>query len=167
MTVIIGIDPGYSGAVAFLWPNMKLEIHDMPVLKNAKGKTELNMHILHELLAPEGEHKHVAFIEKVHAMSGQGVSSMFRFGETYGATQMAVAAHKIPIQYVTPATWKKHFKLSRNKGVSRGLATQRFQECADLFKRVKDDGRAEAALIALYAKEILSSVEFWQKVRAE
>jgi hypothetical protein len=90
MTVIIGIDPGYSGAVAFLWPNMKLEIHDMPVLKNAKGKTELNMHILHDLLTPEGDEPHMAFIEQVAAMRGQGV---------------------------------------------------------------KDDGRAEAALIALYGKE--------------
>ena len=153
MTVIIGIDPGYSGAVAFLWPKMKLEIHDMPVLKNAKGKTELNMHILHELLTPEGDEPHMAFIEQVAAMRGQGVSSMFRFGETYGATQMAVAAHKIPIQYVTPAKWKGHFRLNRDKGVSRGLATQRFPDCADLFKRVKDDGRAEAALIALYGKE--------------
>ena len=79
---------------------------------------------------------------------------MFRFGETYGATQMAVAAHKVPIQYVTPAKWKGHFRLNRDKGVSRGLATQRFPDCADLFKRVKDDGRAEAALIALYGKEM-------------
>jgi len=96
----------------------------------------------------------MAFIEQVAAMRGQGVSSMFRFGETYGATQMAVAAHKIPIQYVTPAKWKSHFRLNRDKGVSRGLATQRFPDCADLFKRVKDDGRAEAALIALYGKEM-------------
>jgi crossover junction endodeoxyribonuclease RuvC len=167
MTVIVGIDPGYSGAVAFLWPNMKLEIHDMPVLKNAKGKKELNLHILHELLTPEGDEAHVAFIEKVHAMSGQGVSSMFRFGETYGATQMAVAAHGMVMQYVPPTTWKKHFKLSRDKGVSRGLATQRFPDCADQFKRVKDDGRAEAALIALYGLETLCSVKFWQKERAE
>jgi crossover junction endodeoxyribonuclease RuvC len=92
---------------------------------------------------------------------------MFRFGETYGATQMAVAAHGMVMQYVPPTTWKKHFKLSRDKGVSRGLATQRFPDCADLFKRVKDDGRAEAALIALYGLETLCSVKFWQKERAE
>ena len=154
MTIIVGIDPGFSGAVAFLWPNMKLEIHDMPVLKNTKGKTELNLHILHELLTPEGDEPHMAVIEQVAAMRGQGVSSMFRFGETYGATQMAVAAHAMPIHYVTPAKWKGHFKLSRDKGVSRSVAIQRFPKNAADFSRVKDDGRAEAALIALYGKEM-------------
>jgi crossover junction endodeoxyribonuclease RuvC len=79
---------------------------------------------------------------------------MFRFGETYGATQMAVAAHAMPIHYVTPAKWKGHFKLSRDKGVSRSVAIQRFPKNAADFSRVKDDGRAEAALIALYGSEV-------------
>jgi len=138
MTVIVGIDPGFSGAVAFYKSETHwLEVYDMPVLKNAKGKTVLNLQ------------------EQVAAMRGQGVSSMFRFGETYGATQMAVAAHAIPIHYVTPAKWKGHFKLSRDKGVSRSVAIQRFPKNAADFSRVKDDGRAEAALIALYGAEML------------
>jgi len=94
----------------------------------------------------------MAIIEQVAAMRGQGVTSMFRFGQSYGATQMAVAAHKIPMQFVTPAKWKSYLGLSRDKGVSRSLASQRFPKQADLFKRVKDDGRAEAALLALYGK---------------
>jgi len=81
------------------------------------------------------------------------VSSMFRFGQGYGAIQMALAGHKIPTRLVTPAKWKSHFGLSRDKGVSRGLAMQRFPEQSQMFSRVKDDGRAEAALIALYGQE--------------
>ena len=156
MTVIVGIDPGFSGAVAFYKSETHwLEVYDMPVLKNAKGKTVLNLHELHSLLTPEGDEPHTAVIEQVAAMRGQGVSSMFRFGETYGATQMAVAAHAMPIHYVTPAKWKGHFKLSRDKGVSRSVAIQRFPKNAADFSRVKDDGRAEAALIALYGAEML------------
>jgi len=66
---------------------------------------------------------------------------------------MAVTGHGYEVYYVTPAVWKKHFKLSKNKGVSRSLACQRFPEAADQFTRVKDDGRAEAGLIALYGAE--------------
>jgi len=124
----------------------------MPVYQNVKGKTEINLYELHEILEPETDEPHMAIIEQVAAMRGQGVTSMFRFGQSYGVTQMAVAAHKIPMQFVTPAKWKSYLGLSRDKGVSRSLASQRFPKQADLFKRVKDDGRAEAALLALYGK---------------
>jgi crossover junction endodeoxyribonuclease RuvC len=153
MTVYIGIDPGFTGAVAFLWPDKnKIEVFDMPTYKNTKGKTELNLYELHDILTPETDEPHTCMIEQVAAMRGQGVSSMFRFGQSYGATQMAVAAHKIPMQFVTPAKWKAYFGLSRDKGVSRSIASQRFPKIADMFSRQKDDGRAEAALLALYAK---------------
>lgn len=153
MTIYIGIDPGFSGAIAFYAPKKNIvSIYDMPVYQNAKGKTEINLYELHDILAPETDEPHMAIIEQVAAMRGQGVTSMFRFGQSYGATQMAVAAHKIPMQFVTPAKWKSYLGLSRDKGVSRSLASQRFPKQADLFKRVKDDGRAEAALLALYGK---------------
>lgn len=153
--IIIGVDPGFSGAIAvfrpFFW---MMEIYDMPVVPNKKGKNEIDLHNLHELLAPEDDKPHRAMVEQVAAMRGQGVSSMFRFGQGYGALQMGLAAHKIPTDYVTPAKWKKHFGLSRDKGASRGLAMQKFPSIADKFKRVKDDGRAEAALLALYSYEV-------------
>ena len=153
--IFIGIDPGFSGAIAFLWPDeMQVEVFDMPVLKNTQGKTVLNLHELHSILTPEDDDMHVAYIEQVGAMRGQGVSSMFRFGESYGATQMGVIAHKIPMRLVAPAKWKAHFGLSKDKGVSRGLAAQCFPNQAKMFSRVKDDGRAEAALIALYGYEV-------------
>ena len=151
--IYIGIDPGFSGAIAFYAPKENIvSVYDMPVYQNAKGKTEINLYELHEILEPETDEPHMAIIEQVAAMRGQGVTSLFRFGQSYGATQMAVAAHKIPMQFVTPAKWKSYLGLSRDKGVSRSLASQRFPKQADLFKRVKDDGRAEAALLALYGK---------------
>lgn len=154
--VIIGVDPGFTGAVAIWRPAIRsLYVYDMPVLPNAKGKTELDLHSLFDLLAPEDDTPHLAVVEQVHAMRGQGVTSMFRFGQGYGAIQMGLAAHRLPVQYVTPSKWKAHFGLTRDKGVSRGMAMQRFPEYAEKFKRVKDDGRAEAALIALYGQETM------------
>ena len=153
--LIYGIDPGFTGAIALYWPDTgKLEVHDMPVMKNPKGKTIINPHGVLDILANEGG-KSLAVIEQVSAMPGQGVSSMFRFGEGYGHLQMACAASKLPLQYVTPASWKRHFGLTSSKGLSRGLAMQRFPDQAQQFSRVKDDGRAEASLIALFGAEKL------------
>ena len=152
--LIFGCDPGFTGAVALYWTDSgKLEVHDMPVVKNTKGKAIINSPYLLDILQNEANEKCLALIEQVSAMPGQGVSSMFRFGEGYGMLQMACAANKLPTQFVTAAKWKGYFGLNRDKGVSRGLAMQRFPEYAGLFSRVKDDGRAEAALIALYAAE--------------
>jgi hypothetical protein len=154
--LIYGMDPGYTGAITLYWPATgDIEIHDMPTVTNAKGKTVLDMHGVLSILEPEGDGQRAAFIEQVSAMPGQGVSSTFRFGEQFGQLQMALAATQTPYHFVTPATWKRHFGLTRDKGVSRGLAMQRFPAYADKFSRVKDDGRAEATLIALYGKETM------------
>jgi crossover junction endodeoxyribonuclease RuvC len=154
--LIYGIDPGYSGAITLYWPATGvIEIHDMPTLTNAKGKQVLNQRAILDILEPEGDGPRTAFIEHVSAMPNQGVTSVFRFGEQYGQLQMALAATQTPYQLITPAVWKRHFGLTRDKGVSRGLAMQRFPAYADKFKRVKDDGRAEATLIALYGKETM------------
>lgn len=159
--LIYGCDPGFTGAIALYWPATgKLEVHDMPVLKNEKGKTVINCPALLDVMANESNERCIAIIERVAAMRGQGVSSMFRFGEGYGMLQMACAASKLPTQFVTPAKWKGHFGLDRNKGKSRGLAMQRFPKYSALFSRAKDDGRAEAALLCLYAAENMSAVVF-------
>ena len=154
--VIFGIDPGFTGAISIYRPSLDLiEVHDMPVMKSAKGKTILNLHGVLDLLGREDDTPHMAVIEQVGAMPGQGVSSTFRFGEGYGQLTMAIAAQRLPVRYVTPQKWKRHFSLSREKGLSRSVASQRFPQIAAQFARVKDDGRAEACLIALYAKEEL------------
>lgn len=158
MTIWVGIDPGYSGAIAFL-EGGRLRVHDMPVAPNPKGRTELDLYELGRILRPVvDEHapdRIVAMLEFVAARPGQGAPATFRFGQGYGAVEMALAGHGWERHYVTPAVWKKHFKLSKDKGVSRALACRRFPDQAELFSRVKDDGRAESALIALYAQETI------------
>ena len=92
MTVFVGIDPGFTGAIAFYWPDSNsVEVHDMPVYKNIKGKTELNLYELHEILTPEGDEPHHVILEQVAAMRGQGVSSMFlrRNADGYCSAQAA------------------------------------------------------------------------------
>lgn len=153
---ILGIDPGFTGAIALYHPSTgQLVVEDMPTVKDPKGRTILDMHTLFELLKPTIRPV-AAVLEHVSARPGQGAASTFRFGQGYGAIEMALAAHKIPTQYVTPAKWKKHFGLGKDKGSSRGLAQKRFAMNASEFSRVKDDGRAEAALIALYGHQKLT-----------
>lgn len=152
--IFVGVDPGFTGAIAFLEPaSWSLLVYDMPVLPGLKGKTELDLRSLAEVLIPENQEPNVAVIERVSAMPNQGVSSVFRFGQTFGAIQMAVCAHGYEMHMPTPSQWKKHFGLSSNKDNSRLLAIQRFPAAAHYFKLKKHDGRAEAALLALYALE--------------
>jgi crossover junction endodeoxyribonuclease RuvC len=156
MDYILGIDPGFSGALASLnLSDGSLNVFDMPIIGNKNGKTEINHRMLFELIAPPPGAMLMVVLEQVATMPGQGISSAFRFGQGYGALEMAIAAHQMQVRYTRPAQWKKHFGLSKDKGASRGLATQRFPPNAQSFSRVKDDGRAEAALIALYGKEVL------------
>lgn len=150
--IVYGIDPGFGGAVAELHESGALYVHDMPTVPGSKGKQELAMRPLFDLL--DSHTGAIVWLEKVGARPGQGVSSMFRFGQQLGALEMAAAAHSHQLRYVTPASWKKHFGLSADKGAARSVAMQRFPAQASLFARVKDDGRAEAALIALYGREV-------------
>lgn len=145
--MIYGIDPGFSGAIALYDPATSfLEIHDMPIAPGKNGKNQILHSAVLDILSEPGK----ALIEQVAARPGQGVTSMFRFGQGYGALEMACAASKLPLDYVTPRQWKAHFSLNGQKDVARGEASRQFPEHAHLFKRKRDDGRAEAALIALY-----------------
>ena len=86
-------------------------------------------------------------------MPGQGVSSMFRFGQTLGRIEGVVALTKVPVHYVSPAKWKRHFGLGRDKEDARRLAIERYPRIADRLSRKKDEGRAEALLLATYLFE--------------
>ena len=89
-----------------------------------------------------------AVIERVGARPGQGVSSMFKFGRGLGIVEGVVAAAMVPVMYVAPAVWKRHFGLASEKEASRQRAIEIWPESASLFSRKRDHGRAEAALIA-------------------
>lgn len=152
--IVFGVDPGFGGAIAELYPDTgKLFVHDMPTVPGQKGKVELNCHAVLDLLTTDGSQPATVWLEKVGARPGQGVSSMFRFGSQLGAIEMAVAACGHQLRWVTPSKWKAHFGLTADKGAARKVAMERFPAVASMFARVKDDGRAEAALIALYGWE--------------
>ena len=154
--LIYGCDPGFTGAIALYWTDTgKLEVHDMPIMQNPKGKAIINLHSLLDVLKNEADEKCMCLLELVNSRPGQNSSAVFRFGQGFGQLQMAVAANKLPVQYVTPAIWKKYFGLSKDKNASRAMAMDRFPREAELFKLAKFDGRAEAALLCLYAAETM------------
>lgn len=92
-----------------------------------------------------------AVIEDVHAMPGQGVSSMFTFGRALGMVQAAVASHMIPIYFIKSSVWKSGMNLDKNKHNSIEMAKRLFPESVDDFKLKRHDGRAEALLLAVFA----------------
>ena len=153
---IIGIDPGKTGSIAILdTVTRNLVIHDMPTVPKKNGKVVLEMTSLAESLKPDPEFEYFAVIEEVGVMPKQGISSAFRFGEGYGALQMAVVGHAIPHRFVRPAVWKKYFGLSQDKNLSRQSAMQRFPANTADFKLKKHADRAEATLLAVYGQEVL------------
>jgi crossover junction endodeoxyribonuclease RuvC len=155
--IIIGIDPGLSGAIAFYdTVEQAVEIVDMPVLelvRNGKKKREVSAQSLANHLA--GRKVYAAFMERVNAMTGQGVTSVFSFGRSTGIVEGVLAAYDIPTTLVTPQAWQKAVNQRAGKDGSRERAMQLFPAQADLFQRKKDDGRSDAALIAYYGAKTL------------
>ena len=156
---VIGIDPGISGAIARYNSSetsaaRKLIIWDMPILEVNKKKTispYLVANILKEAAAP-------VFIEKVAAMPGQGVTSMFNFGKGFGVLLGAAAGLGLQTTQVRPQTWMKALQLQKGKDANRERACELFPDYADMFSRKRDDGRADAALLAYYATFFVESV---------
>jgi crossover junction endodeoxyribonuclease RuvC len=154
--MICGIDPGLSGAIALLNPTTRsVDLFDMPLVAQKSGREVTDIHNLGRLLMPMGHGPEIAILEQVGAMPKQGVVSMFRFGQNYGALQMALAGHGYDTHDVTPQKWKKHFGLKSDGDASRGLAIQRFPYLAGHLDRKMDHNRAEAVLIALYGLEVI------------
>ena len=148
--MIVAVDPGASGALAFFNADAgTLDIIDMPIVavqRGAKTKNEISPQMLAAIVRARRVER--AVIERVGAMPGQGVSSMFAFGRGVGMVEGVLAALQIPIEYVTPQQWQKAVNMRGGKDGSRARAAEIFPAYAHLFARAKDDGRADAALIA-------------------
>lgn len=148
--ICIGIDPGVTGAVAVLRDGIEpIDVIDMPTVgRGAKGRQTVNAAALADFLRPYADG--VAAIEQVSAMPGQGVSSTFRFGESFGAAQGVLAALRIRTLRPTPQTWKRHHTLiGKDKDAARALAIDLFPDAS--LARKRDVGRADALLIAAWA----------------
>ena len=147
---LLGVDPGVSGAIACYDTDLlALAIRDIPTAKSRQNRSvilesELARRI--HALAPDQ-----AVVELVHALPKQGVSSTFSFGVSFGVLRGVLAAFEIPVSFLTPQEWRRLTRVpgrGGDKGTSRTRACELFPHSAHLFSRVKDHGRADAALIA-------------------
>ena len=150
----VGIDPGLNGAIAYLDVETgHLSIVDMPTMevkRNNKSKREVNAAGMANLLAIEFKVGGV-MLERVGAMPGQGVTSVFSFGRSVGIIEGVLAAYELPVTIITPQEWQKAAKVRGGKDGSRLRACELFPNYAGLFARKKDDGRADAACMAWFA----------------
>ena len=154
---IIGIDPGLSGAIAILEKNIVKSLFDMPVMpEGKKNKRQLNSAQLVKIIKDnikDNEEVNVV-VEQVNAMPGQGVTSMFNFGQTFGAIKGVCAALNLPIFFVRPSKWKKHFELiNSSKDASRTKTIEMYPSLSDQLSKKKDVNKSDAILIARYYNE--------------
>ena len=154
---IIGIDPGISGRIAVLENNKVLSIFDMPVMaEGKKNKRQLNSAQLVTLIKEniKLDEEVAVVVEQVNAMPGQGVTSMFNFGQTFGAIKGVCAALNLPIFFVRPSKWKKHFELiNSSKDSSRTKAIERYPTLSGQLAKKKDVNKSDAILIARFYSE--------------
>lgn len=152
--LILGVDPGLTGAIAFYDPVLKSIHHVSDIPLNPKTNT-IDLYQLSNLINGHSLSTALACVEDPSSMPGQGVVSMFTFGKVCGTINGIVASNNIPLFHVKPSVWKKILGLTSDKNLSRAMASQMFPKQADLFKRKKDDGRAEAALLAFFGTRFL------------
>ena len=148
---VLGIDVGLNGAIALVEDGQLLEVHDMPTVsleRNNKTKRMVNAQAL--ALIIRRAKADAAYLERLNAMPGQGVTSMFSMGQSLGVVLGVLAACEVPTTTIPPRTWQKALDVPQGKDGSRYRAAQLFPESAEMFKRVKDDGRSDATLIAAY-----------------
>ena len=151
--VIVGIDPGVSGAICILRNGKVTMTCDMPIMVDGtKSKRQVNAAELANILINEkiGEHDKI-ILESVSAMPGQGVTGMFSFGQSFGVIKGVCAALKLPLHLVRPVKWKKHFNLlNSEKDASRTKVIEMFPYISSEVSKKKDANKADAILIAKY-----------------
>ena len=152
--IVFGIDPGVSGALS-IYENKKLkEVIDMPTMSEGKknkkqiNAAQLSLEIKQRINGPS---ETVVVIEHVTAMPGQGVTSMFNFGQSFGVIKGICSALTLPIYFVRPVKWKKHFNLiGSSKDASRTKAIELFPSFSNDMAKKKDANKADAILIGRY-----------------
>ena len=154
---IIGIDPGLSGGIAILDDLKIFDIYDMPIMSEGKkNKNQLNsaqlVNIIKKNIIPSGDT--FLIVEQVSAMPGQGVTSMFNFGQSFGSIKGICAALNLPIFFVRPAKWKKHYDLiNSSKDASRTKVIEMYPSISPRLSKKKDVNKADAILIARYFRD--------------
>ena len=152
--IIFGIDPGVSGAISVLENKKIIEIFDMPtMIDGKKNKRQINGSEVTNIIKKRlNDGKEViVVVEQVNAMPGQGVTSMFNFGQSFGVIKGICSALSLPIYFVRPTKWKKHFNLIKtNKDASRTKVIQTYPGISRQLSKKKDSNKADAILIARY-----------------
>ena len=157
--LIIGIDPGISGSICFFEDGKILDVLEMPTMTDGKkNKKQVNgAQIYNEIsLKIRGIEKQNlrVIIEQVSAMPGQGVTSMFNFGQSFGILKGICSAMQLPMYFVRPAKWKKYFGLIKSeKDASRTKAIEMFPYFSAQLSKKKDSNKADAILIASFYYE--------------
>ena len=157
--LIIGIDPGISGSICFFQDGKIIDVVEMPTMaEGKKNKKQVNgSQIFNEISyrIKKLDKKDIkVVIEQVSAMPGQGVTSMFNFGQSYGILKGICSAMQLPMYFVRPAKWKKYFNLiNSEKDASRTRAIEIFPYFSGQLSRKKDSNKADAILIASFYYE--------------
>ena len=157
--LIIGIDPGLSGSICFLIDGKILDVIEMPTMaEGKKNKRQVNgSQVFNEITKRTKEYQKNqvrVVIEQVSAMPGQGVTSMFNFGQSFGVLKGVCTAMQLPMYFVRPAKWKKYFNLiNSEKDASRTKAIEVFPYFSSKLSRKKDSNKADAILIASFYYE--------------
>ena len=157
--LIIGIDPGVSGSICFFKDGQILDVIEMPTMNEGKkNKKQVNGSQIYNEIVKRIDKDVVSntrvVIEHVTAMPGQGVTSMFNFGQSFGILKGICSAMQLPMYFVRPAKWKKYFNLiNSEKDASRTRAIEIFPHFSSQLSKKKDSNKADAILIANFYYE--------------
>ena len=157
--LIIGIDPGISGSICFFENGKIIDVVEMPTMtEGKKNKRQVNgAQVYNEILKrinKSEKHNVRVVIEQVSAMPGQGVTSMFNFGQSFGILKGICSAMQLPLFFIRPAKWKKYFGLiNSEKDASRTKAIEMFPYYSSNLSKKKDCNKADAILISSFYYE--------------
>ena len=157
--LVIGIDPGISGSICFFLDGKIIDVVEMPTMtEGTKNKKQVNgsqiFNEISERIKKIDKRDIKVIIEQVSAMPGQGVTSMFNFGQSFGILKGICSAMQLPMYFVRPAKWKKYFNLiNTEKDASRTRAIEIFPYFSGQLSRKKDSNKADAILLASFYYE--------------